>query len=96
MRDRLAPAAVERTGKFRTENSHLLLPKVKRRGIVHGKLDAEAAGVLDEEQPSVEVEGSRAEGVGSRHLSHGAVLLHILVVTLGGVIGDEKDGDSNS
>lgn len=78
------------------QDSHSHLPEVKRCGIVHGQLDAKAAGILDEEQPSVEVEGSSAEGVGSRHLSHGAVLLHILVVTLRGVVGDEKDGDSNS
>ena len=68
--------------------------EVEGGGVVHGELDAEAASVLEEEDPGVEVEGAGAEGGGGGDLGHEAVLLEVLVVALGRVIGDEEDGDA--
>ena len=70
--------------------------EVEGGGVVHGKLDAEAASVLEEEDPGVEVEGAGPEGGGGGHLGHEAVLLEVLVVALGGVVGDEVDGDAGA
>ena len=64
------------------------LTEVQSSGVVHGELDSEAASVLDEEEPSVDVEGSVTEGGGGRDLGHGTVFLHLGVVTLRGIIGD--------
>lgn len=68
--------------------------EVEGGGVVHGELDAEAASVLEEEDPGVEVEGARAEGGSSGNFGHEAVLLEVLVVALGCVIGDEVDSDA--
>ena len=66
--------------------------EVRCGGIVHRELDFEAARVLNEEDPGVDVGGSGAEGGGN--LGHGAVLLHLGVVALGRVVGDAHDGES--
>ena len=71
-----------------------LLLEVKCGGVVHGELDTEAASVLDEENPRVEVESSAAEGSGGRNLGHGSVLLHLAVVSLWCVITDKVNSDT--
>jgi hypothetical protein len=63
--------------------------EVEGGGVVHGQLNTEAASVLDEENPSVKIQGTVTERGSSRDLWHGSVLLHVGVVTLRGVIGDE-------
>mmetsp|Transcript_49771 Transcript_49771/g.105830 ORF Transcript_49771/g.105830 Transcript_49771/m.105830 type:complete len:524 (+) Transcript_49771:444-2015(+) len=70
--------------------------EVGRGGVVHGELDAEAAGVLDEEDPGVDVGGAAAEGGGGGDLGHGAVHLHVLVVTLGSVVRNPDDEESEA
>mmetsp|Transcript_14270 Transcript_14270/g.25460 ORF Transcript_14270/g.25460 Transcript_14270/m.25460 type:complete len:308 (+) Transcript_14270:250-1173(+) len=60
--------------------------KVGCSSIVHRELDSEATGVLDEEDPGVDVRCAAAEGCCSRDLWHGAILFHVLVVSLGSII----------
>ena len=77
-----------------------LLTEVEGGSVVHGELDSEAACVLDEKKPSVEVHGTSAEGSSGRHFSHSSVHLHVFVVTLGSIIrdleDDETDRDTNN
>ena len=68
--------------------------EVKGGGVVHGKLNTEAAGILDEKKPSVDVESSTAERGGGRNFGHDSVLLQFVVVSLGTVVSDEVDNDS--
>mmetsp|Transcript_34782 Transcript_34782/g.61129 ORF Transcript_34782/g.61129 Transcript_34782/m.61129 type:complete len:425 (+) Transcript_34782:71-1345(+) len=73
-----------------------LLPKVRRGGIVHCELDSEAAGVLKEENPGVEVHGATAEGGTCRDLGHGSVLFHISIVSLGSIIRNPHNEKSKA
>lgn len=87
--------------KERGDRSSLLGGEVKGgfevqcSGIVHGELDTKAAGVLDEEQPSIDIHGTRTEGSSSRYFSHGSVLLQLCVVTLGTVVGEFDSDDAH-
>mmetsp|Transcript_4096 Transcript_4096/g.6002 ORF Transcript_4096/g.6002 Transcript_4096/m.6002 type:complete len:264 (+) Transcript_4096:200-991(+) len=65
-----------------------LIDKVKSGGVVHGQFHSEAASVLDEQKPSVEVEGSLTEGSGGGDFGHLSVLLQFAIVSLGGIFGD--------
>ncbi len=49
--------------------------EVKGGSIVHGQFNTEAASVLDEKNPGVEVEGSLTEGGSGRDIGHLSVLL---------------------
>jgi len=71
-----------------------LILEIEGGGIVHGQFDTEAAGVLDEQDPGVDVQGTLTERSSCRNLSHNSVLLEFGVVTLGGVIGDFVDHDT--
>lgn len=73
-----------------------LVLEVEGGGVVHGQFDTEAAGVLDEHEPSVEVEGSLAEGGSGGDFGHLSVLLEFRVVTLGSIVGDQVDHDTSS
>mmetsp|Transcript_4785 Transcript_4785/g.9293 ORF Transcript_4785/g.9293 Transcript_4785/m.9293 type:complete len:442 (-) Transcript_4785:522-1847(-) len=70
--------------------------KVGCSGIVHGKLDSEAAGVLEEKNPCVDVGGAAAEGGRGRDLGHGTILLHFIVVPLGSIIRNPNDEKSKA
>ena len=65
-----------------------LVLEVEGSGVVHGQLNTEAASVLKEEDPSVDIHGSVTEGGSSRDFCHGTVLLHFVVVSLGSIVGD--------
>ena len=69
--------------------------EVKGGSVVHGQFNTEAASVLDEKNPGVEVEGTLTEGGSSGDISHLSVLLEFRVVTLRGIIGDVVDHDSS-
>jgi hypothetical protein len=71
-----------------------LFAEVKGGSVIHGQLNTEAASVLDEKNPSVQVQSTITERSSSRYLWHGSVLLHFGVVTLWGVIGDEVHDDT--
>merc|ERR1719446_462476 len=73
-----------------------LVLEVKGGGVVHGKFDTEAAGILDEKQPGVDVEGTLTEGGSGGDFGHLSVLLEFRVVTLGGIVGDHVDHDTGS
>jgi len=73
-----------------------LVLEVKGGGVVHGEFDTEAAGVLDEEEPGVQVEGTLAEGRSGGDFGHLSVLLEFSVVTLRGIVRDVVDHDTSS
>lgn len=70
--------------------------EVKGGGVVHGEFDTEAAGVLDEQQPGVDVQGTLAEGSSNGDLGHLSVLLEFAVVTLRGIVGQVVGRDTGS
>mmetsp|Transcript_3240 Transcript_3240/g.4897 ORF Transcript_3240/g.4897 Transcript_3240/m.4897 type:complete len:297 (-) Transcript_3240:572-1462(-) len=72
-----------------------LLLEVRSGSVVHGKLNSETASIVDEKQPSVEIQGTSAEGRGSRYFLHDPVPLQICVVTLWRVIRDPENGESS-
>jgi len=72
-----------------------LILEVKGGGVVHGQLDTEAASVLDEQEPSVQVEGTCAERSSGRNIGHGSVLLELAVVTLGRVFREKVHANTN-
>jgi len=82
------------SGRFGAEQELVL--EVKGGGVVHGQFDTEAASILDEQEPSVDVESSLAERGSCRNFGHLSVLLQIGVVTLGGIVGEEVDQDTSS
>lgn len=73
-----------------------LVLEVKGSSVIHGKLDTEAAGILDKQEPGVNVESTLTERRGSRNFGHLSVLLELGVVTLRGIIRDHVDHDTSS
>jgi hypothetical protein len=71
-----------------------LFTEVKGGGVVHGQLNTKAASVLDEHNPSVQVQSTITEGSGGRNLWHSSVLLHLGVISLRRIVGDEVDHDA--
>ena len=68
--------------------------EVKGSSIVHGQFNSKTSSILDEKDPSVEVDSTRAERGSSRHFRHLSMLLEVSIVTLGGIIREHVKTNS--
>ena len=74
--------------------THTLFEKVQSKDRIHWQLDSKTTGVLNKEDPSVEIERAIAEGSNRRDILHGAVTFKFVVISFGSIVADKVNDNT--
>ena len=88
------PAEDGGNGSSRLSGLTKFVLEVKGSSIVHGQFNSKTSSILDEKDPSVEVDSTRAERGSCRNFRHISMFLEVRVVTLGGIIREHVKTNS--